>query len=270
MGSIAYGTNSDASDVDIYGFCVPSKDIVFPHLDGEIPGFGRQKKRFDQYQQHHIKDQSSGKEYDLSIYSIVKYFHLCMDNNPNMLDSLFVPARCILHSTEVGNMVREHRRMFLHKGSWHKHKGYAYSQLNKMRSQNRHGKRKETYDKYGFDVKFAMHAVRLLYQSEMILTEHDLDLERHREHLKAIRRGEISEEDIRNWASDKEKALERMYENSTLPWGPDEDAIKRLLLNCLEHHYGSLSDALSPRDVLKTAVRDIRDVVDRVRTEIDL
>jgi hypothetical protein len=29
-------------------------------------------------------------------------------------------------------MVRDARKMFLHKGSWHKFKGYAYSQISKM------------------------------------------------------------------------------------------------------------------------------------------
>jgi uncharacterized protein len=42
MGSHAYGVNSSDSDFDIYGVCIPPKDLVFPHTAGEIPGFGRQ------------------------------------------------------------------------------------------------------------------------------------------------------------------------------------------------------------------------------------
>jgi len=56
MGSIAYGINTDNSDIDIYGFAIPPKDIIFPHLKGEIFGFGRQINRFEQYQQHRIID----------------------------------------------------------------------------------------------------------------------------------------------------------------------------------------------------------------------
>ncbi len=132
MGSYAYGVSSDLSDTDIYGWCIPTKTILFPHLAGEIDGFGRQKKRFDNYQQHHIRDQSTNREYDIDVYNIVRYFHLCMENNPNMIDSLFVPQRCILHMTPVAQMVRDRRREFLHKGSYHKLKGYAYAQLSKM------------------------------------------------------------------------------------------------------------------------------------------
>ena len=133
MGSVAYGVAGESSDIDVYGFCIPMKDEIFPHLRGEIAGFGRQKQRFEQYQQHHIDDPSTGKQYDMAIFNIVKYFSLCMENNPNMIDSLFVPAFAVLHCTAVGNMVRDNRKLFLHKGAWHKFKGYAYSQLHKAR-----------------------------------------------------------------------------------------------------------------------------------------
>jgi predicted nucleotidyltransferase len=265
MGSIAYGVSGDTSDIDVYGFCIPPKDVVFPHLAGIIPGFGRQHQKFEQYQQHHVKPPGSDKEYDLAIYSIVKFFQLCMENNPNMLDSLFTPRRCVLHSTAVGEMVRAKRKMFLHKGCWPKYKGYAYSQLQKMKGQKREGKRKVLFDKFGFDVKFAYHVVQLLYEAEMILAEGDLDLERHREHLKSIRRGDIPEADIRAWAGEKEKSLDKIYDTSKLPWGPDEDKIKGLLLECLEHHYGSLSDSVLPENTMLRVMRNIRDEVDKVR-----
>ena len=38
MGSVAYGVSSDTSDVDVYGWAIPPKEDVFPHLRGEIPG----------------------------------------------------------------------------------------------------------------------------------------------------------------------------------------------------------------------------------------
>jgi hypothetical protein len=46
MGSEAYGVSSGSSDVDIYGFCFPPKEMIFPHLHGEILGFGKQIQRF--------------------------------------------------------------------------------------------------------------------------------------------------------------------------------------------------------------------------------
>jgi predicted nucleotidyltransferase len=267
MGSVAYGVSSDTSDMDIYGFCIPPRDMVFPHLAGEITGFGTQKKRFEQFQQHHIVDPTElkghGRTYDVQIFNIVKYFHLALENNPNMIDSLFTPQTCVLHITQVGNMVREQRRLFLHKGAWAKFKGYAYSQLHKMTTKDPQGKRKEIRDKFGFDVKYAYHLVRLLYEAEQILLEGDIDLQRHREHLKAIRRGDVTEADIRQWAADKEKQLENLYLQSTLPATPPEDKIKTLLLNCLEQHYGTLQHCVVQPDAAVNALRQIQEILDR-------
>lgn len=268
MGSIAYGVSSDKSDHDIYGFCIPPKEEVFPHLNGEIPGFGEPKKRFEQFQQSHIDDPSAqggkGIEYDLTIYSIVKYMSLCMECNPNMIDSLFTPQECVLHITQVGTMVREARHLFLHKGAWPKFKGYAYAQLHKMRSKTPIGKRIELRDEFGYDVKFAYHTVRLLGECEQILMDGTIDLRRDREHLKAIRRGELSENDIFQWASEKEKFLEGLYHSSKLPNHPDVATIRQLLLDCLEHHYGSLGACVVQVDPAVVALRDIRDILNRV------
>ena len=133
MGSFAYGVDSDTSDLDIYGFCIPNKHIIFPHLTGRyIFGFDNIPENFEQWQKHHVKDTDKKKDYDFCIYNITKYFRLCANGNPNMIDSLFVPQRCISHMTELGNRVRENRHLFLSKKTWHTFKGYAYSQMHKM------------------------------------------------------------------------------------------------------------------------------------------
>lgn len=269
MGSFAFGVATEHSDRDIYGFCIPPKDDVFPHLAGEIPGFGKQKERFDHFQKHHVVDQNAaggkGMEYDLNIYSIVRYFELCMENNPNMIDSLFTPQDCVLHVTTVGNLVRDHRTKFLHKGCWPKFKGYAYSQLHKMRSKQPIGKRKELRKEFGFDVKFAYHTVRLLLECEQILMHCDIDLRRDREQLKAIRRGEVSQDEIFKWASEKEHQLEKLYHESKIPDGPNESQLKELLLNCLEQHYGNLDACIVRTDASTIALREISDIVNRFR-----
>nr|WP_309691431.1 nucleotidyltransferase domain-containing protein [Armatimonas sp.] len=251
MGSMAYGVSSDSSDMDIYGFCIPPKDDVFPHLRGEIPGFGRQLQRFEQYQQHHIEDKDAlagrGREYDLTIFSLVKFFQLAMENNPNIVDSLFTPRECVLHCNAIGERVREKRQIFLHKGAWHKFKGYAYSQVHKMeiKTPQEGSKRTLNVEVFGFDVKFAYHVVRLLDEVEQILTLGDLDLQRDRERMKAIRRGEWTLEQVKEFFVTKEKELESAYTASKLPHGPDEAAIKTLLMECLEAHYGSLESAIA-------------------------
>jgi len=269
MGSVAYGVSSDTSDEDVYGFCVPPKDLVFPHLAGEIPGFGRQIERFEQFQQHHVVDADAlggaGREYDLTIYSIIKFFQLAMENNPNVIDSLFTPVTCVLHSTRIGEMVNEHRRDFLHKGAWSKFKGYSYAQMHKMdvKTPAPGSKRATDVKQYGLDLKFAYQVVRLLDEVEQILLEGDIDLQRNREQLKAIRRGEWSAEQVKEYFVRKERDLESAYAASKLPPGPDEPKIKQLLLDCLEAHYGSLSDAVVVPNQERELLRQIKELCER-------
>lgn len=269
MGSVAYGVSSDTSDVDVYGWAIPMKDDVFPHLRGEVVGFGRQAKRFEQYQEHHVEDRDAlaghGRNYDLTIFGIVKFFQLAMENNPNIVDCLFTPTTCVLHSTRVGNLVRENRRLFLHKGAWPKFKGYAYSQLHKLAVKAPRGKRAGLVAEHGFDTKFGYHVVRLIGEVEQILMEGDVDLQRDNEQLKAIRRGEWTEERLRRWFAEKESHLERVFAESRLRATPDEDRIKALLIDCLEEHYGSLDGCVVDPDRATVALRNVQAELDRVK-----
>jgi hypothetical protein len=141
-------------------------------------------------------------------------------------------------------MVREYRHLFLCKKAWHTFKGYAFSQLHKMNEKNPEGKRLALREKYGWDIKFGLHTVRLIYEIEQILQEGDIDLQRHKEHLKSIRRGEVKQQDVIDFFNIKEKELEKLYHESNLRHSPDWDALRKLLINCLEHHYGSLDKCL--------------------------
>lgn len=262
MGSMAYGVSTNDSDCDIYGFCVPPKRMIVQPFNECVPGFDK-LHQFEQWTEHHIIDKGADKEYDFSVYNITKYFRLVMENNPNMIDSLFVPRNCVIHSTPISEKLREHRKRFLHKGSWHKFKGYAYSQVHKMniKSPDKDSKRYESVLEYGYDVKFAYHCVRLLNEVEQILIEGDLDLQRNREQLKSIRRGEWSFEEIIEYFKDKEKQLEEVYLKSELPYGPDGPKIRSLLVELLEMHY-DLSEYKDERSEAEKKIEEIKKILD--------
>jgi hypothetical protein len=228
-------------------------------------------------------------------------------------------------------MVRERRRLFLHKGAWHKFRGYAYSQLAKISNQHEqvaairdfeeeHGIEHDTnydtvrlareeraaghderclqqltgeqlaeYDRHwragiegdedrhgskrfygrkrwGFDLKFATHLVRLIQECEQILTVGDIDLRRDSARLRDIRAGNWTESQVREWFQRREKELEPLYLSSkVVPYSPDEQAIKALLLEVLEEHYGSLAGAVAVESQAVQALRDIRAVLDRCK-----
>ena len=268
MGSHAYQTNTEDSDFDVYGFCLPPKDVLFPYIT-RVYGFDS-VNNFESFQKHHVFDKTAlnnnGREYDLTIFSIVKYFRLCANNNPNALDALFVPQQCVLYQSTIGNMVRLRRHIFLSKRCFHSYIGYAFSQLHKMDSKEPTGKRVEIRERYGFDVKFAAHVVRLLLQCQQIFEEGDIDLTKHSERIKAIKRGEVSKEEIKEFFEAKRKYLEGLYQTSDkVPYKVDEDRIRTLLLECLEHHYGNLSNVIERKDKYEMAFRDIVEVVERYK-----
>jgi len=119
------------------------------------------------------------------------------------------------------------------------------------------GKRKELVERHSYDTKFASHVVRLLNECEQILAEGDLDLQRSKEQLKSIRRGEWTQKQVKDYFERNEPRLEKLYNESKIPYSPDESQIKKLLLQCLEYHYNSLDDCIvNPNE----AVSDLKKI----------
>ena len=85
-GSESYGVSSGNSDRDICGITIPPKVDVFPHLRGEIQGFGKQINRFEVFQEHHISTDEYN--YDVAIYSIIKNKSIITDDVAAVLVSV--------------------------------------------------------------------------------------------------------------------------------------------------------------------------------------
>lgn len=267
-GSVAYGISDDTSDMDIYGWCIPPKRILFPYAENNLFGFD-EPEVFRQFQKHGVVDPSAnagkGQSYDFTIFNIVDFCKKCMECNPNMLDALFVPRRCILHSSSIAEMIRQNRDLFLSKKAFHKFTGYLHSQMSKLDRQPI-GKRKELVERMGFDTKYASHAVRLACQVEQVLELGTMDITRDRELYKAIRRGEWSLEQIRNWVAQKELQLNKLYNESKLRHTPEKNKIRELLLACIEQHYGSFTAAeYTESNKYKNVVQQIEDLIQGVK-----
>lgn len=260
MGSYAYGCHDKNSDKDVYGFAIPPKDMLFPFSEGGyIYKFGPSPPSFEQFQKCYD-------DVDFTIFSIVKYFDLCCHNNPNVIDSLFVPDNCVCHMSSIGELVRKNRHKFLCSKLWHTYKGYAYSQLRKLKNKDPNsGKRKELIEKYGFDTKFAYHIVRLIDYAEQLLQFGDMDMQRDRERWKSIRAGEWTLEQIETHFYEKEKSLEKLYETTKLPHDIQFGPIQELLLNCLEHHYGSLDHVIKKDTNILKVINEMQDVLNKYR-----
>jgi len=130
--------------------------------------------------------------------------------------------------------------------------------------------RSKAVRKEGQDWKYVYHLVRLISEVEQILTEGDLDIQKNREQLKSVRRGEWTLEQVKEWFYSKEKSLGELYQTSTLQHSPDEERIKRLLLDCLEEYYGSLEACVVDVDLATKTLQKITELINEFNRRRDV
>jgi uncharacterized protein len=115
VGSRAYGTNLDESaDYDRAGVMIADKSYFYG------------LERFDQFQGFPEKDRT--------IYDIRKATKLISDNNPNMLDLLFSPERCLIQTSKYWEKMKENAHLFISKRARHTFSGYAVAQLQRIKT----------------------------------------------------------------------------------------------------------------------------------------
>lgn len=114
VGSRAYGIHTPESDYDRSGVMIPGPEYFL--------GF----EKFEQFEGFPEKDRK--------VYDIRKALKLIMDNNPNMMDLLFMPERCVVTSTPYWDKVLEHRDWFVSKKARYTFSGYAIAQLKRIKT----------------------------------------------------------------------------------------------------------------------------------------
>ncbi len=112
-GSHLYGTAMPDSDRDIRGVFIPSEEFYLGFLE-----------KVEQVESH---------EPDETYWEISKYFKLCLDNNPNILELLFIPKEFILETSPQWQEIINNKDMFLSTRCKHTFSGYAASQLHRIK-----------------------------------------------------------------------------------------------------------------------------------------
>jgi predicted nucleotidyltransferase len=137
---------------------------------------------------------------DLVMYSLHKYLRLATKGNPTALLPLYAPAESVLTIRPLGEELRAMSGAMLSQQAVHRFLGYLDSQRRRLLGQERRGvpNRPELVTRYGYDVKYASHALRLAYQGLEIARDAHLTLPMppaERERVLAVKRGDVPDKD---------------------------------------------------------------------------
>lgn len=179
------------------------------------------------------------------MYSLHRWGELMMKGNPAIVHFLYAPNE---HpSFETWNThILPHRESLLSKKAAKQYLGFADSQrmrLSGERGMGRHGQRPDLIEKYGFDTKFAMHYIRLLYECRELLKDHFLTLPRpqpERQHLIDIRCGRFTQDQVFTAGRELTTECELLLETSTLPEEVNQSHISNLIAAAYLSHWRSL------------------------------
>ena len=113
-GSQLYGTATPESDTDIRGvFVAPASCYFGMPLEN-------------------IEEVVTATP-DVTLWEIRKFFRLCLTNNPNILELLFIPDSHVLSTTDLWREIMANKKIFISAKSKATFAGYATSQLKRIR-----------------------------------------------------------------------------------------------------------------------------------------
>lgn len=124
IGSHLYGTNTPTSDTDFGGVFVADKRYY--------TGLGKVEEVDLSVVDKKENGRNSQDAVDRKFYEVRKFVKLAMENNPNIIEQMFIPTDKLIYSTDVGFYLLQHAHIFPWAGCYDKFIGYAVSQKKKM------------------------------------------------------------------------------------------------------------------------------------------
>lgn len=202
VGSRAYGLDTEASDTDRRGIYLPPADL--------------------HWSLYEVPEQLENKDTEECYWELRKFLLLALKANPNILECLYSPLIEII--TPLAQALLEMRESFLSKLVYQTYNGYVMSQFKKLEQDLRaHGEIKW---------KHAMHLIRLLLSGVTVLKEGfvPVRVDEHRDELLAIRRGELSWDDVNARRLALHKEFDAALATTKLPERPDYERANAFLL----------------------------------------
>lgn len=151
---------------------------VFVEPPDRVVGMGKPMDTYS-YRTQPEGHRSGPGDTDLVMYSLRKYLRLASAGNPTVLAPLWAPADSVYAATNLGHELRELAPAFLSQKAVQRHVGYLDGQVQLLLGNGRQGempKRPELVERYGYDTKFASHALRLGLQGLQLIEDGCLTL----------------------------------------------------------------------------------------------
>lgn len=222
-GSALHGVKLHGTDdTDIYGVFVQRPEFILG-IDG-----------FDHFVTSTSPQEQRNEAHDVDVtcLSLRKWAGLAAKGNSTVLHFLFTPAAAgeLAWSRILGNT-----NLFLAKSHYKQYAGYADAQLKRMiglRGQGKHGQRPELEQQFGYDVKAAMHVLRILGEGIELMEKGFVTLpvaSPWRETLLEVRSGEWSAERVISTAGRMFDQIHFAAEASALPDSIDRARISKLI-----------------------------------------
>lgn len=223
-GSELHGAKVHGSDdLDIYGIYVEPPEMILglealPHFVWSTAGDDRRNGPHD---------------VDITLYSLKKWAGLACKGNPTALHFLFVQG---VAGDPVWKKISASKNVFLGRGCVKQFLGFADGQLKRMtgrKGREKKGQRPEIEAKHGYDVKAAMHALRLLYECKELVSQGSITLPRpERDLLIRVRTGKYSMGKVLAMAEELFEECEAAAKVTILPEKIDRVAVSRLVADC--------------------------------------
>jgi predicted nucleotidyltransferase len=173
---------------------------VFVEPADRVLGLGRPANHYV-YRTQPEGARSGPGDVDLVMYSLRKYLRLATKGNPTVLLPLYAPTEFVLKLGPLGEELRAMADVMLSQQAVHRFLGFLESQRRRLLGQERRAvpNRPELVARYGYDVKYASHALRLAYQGLEIARDAHLTLPMpaaERERVLAVKRGEVRDREV--------------------------------------------------------------------------
>jgi predicted nucleotidyltransferase len=223
VGSTLHGLhNPGTDDRDEMGVCVEPAEYVIGLRDFEHFVYRTQPEGV----------QSGPGDLDLTIYGLRKYCRLALKGSPTTLLLLFVPRELLLVRTDLGDELQALAPAFVCRRTGQAFLGYLDAQRRGLVGDRHAPRTRERSEEHGYDTKYAMHALRIGYQGQELLSTGQITVpvpEPARSRLMQVRAGSIPMDVVLEQLDEAVAQLQRVTQSAHLPDAADNTAVNSFL-----------------------------------------